>query len=253
MNGLKFIRTRCNISLSELANVLQISRQQISAWENGKKGIPKRRLEQLSLYFGVDESLLKEISEDQKAALLEKELYLRDDSPKEIYSFNKVGNIEEDIKYRPFRYEDFECSIDEKYKEAKKRKVSTISEIEEVMGYFGMPKILIDEVGSINRACDLYDYVYKYMREMPNQKIEMRMLYYKMLKNTLLALLKSQELISDKELEKIFEHDLGNSLHDDREWVISTAHLFEDYLSGKDHLVKEEHEKLKSRLVALRR
>lgn len=37
MNGLKYIRTQCNFSLSELAERLDVSRQIISAWENGKK------------------------------------------------------------------------------------------------------------------------------------------------------------------------------------------------------------------------
>lgn len=55
MNGLKFIRTRCNMSLNELADILDVSRQQVSAWENGVKAISQKRLRQLSEYFGVDE------------------------------------------------------------------------------------------------------------------------------------------------------------------------------------------------------
>lgn len=57
MNGLKFIRTRCNISLNELADILDVSRQQVSAWENGVKPISQKRLNQLSKYFGVDENI----------------------------------------------------------------------------------------------------------------------------------------------------------------------------------------------------
>ncbi len=37
MNGLKFIRTQCNLSLNNVAQALNVSRQIISAWENGKK------------------------------------------------------------------------------------------------------------------------------------------------------------------------------------------------------------------------
>ena len=48
MNGLKFIRTQCNISLSNLAMALGVSRQMVSAWENDKKELPKKRVEQLS-------------------------------------------------------------------------------------------------------------------------------------------------------------------------------------------------------------
>lgn len=40
MNGLKYIRTRCNLSLSELADMIGVSRQALSSWENGKKRYP---------------------------------------------------------------------------------------------------------------------------------------------------------------------------------------------------------------------
>lgn len=53
MNGLKFIRTQCNLSLNNVAQALNVSRQIISAWENGKKDIPNERKEQLSDYFGI--------------------------------------------------------------------------------------------------------------------------------------------------------------------------------------------------------
>lgn len=52
MNGLKFIRTQCNLSLNNVAQALNVSRQIISAWENGKKDIPDERKKQLSDYFG---------------------------------------------------------------------------------------------------------------------------------------------------------------------------------------------------------
>ena len=54
MNGLKFIRTQCNLSLNNVAQTLNVSRQIVSAWENGKKDIPKERKEQLANYFGIN-------------------------------------------------------------------------------------------------------------------------------------------------------------------------------------------------------
>ena len=53
MNRLKFIRTQCNLSLNNVAQTLNVSRQIVSAWENGKKDIPKERKEQLVNYFGI--------------------------------------------------------------------------------------------------------------------------------------------------------------------------------------------------------
>lgn len=48
MNGLRYIRKQCNFSLSQLAERLEVSRQIISAWENGKKEIPEMRKKQLA-------------------------------------------------------------------------------------------------------------------------------------------------------------------------------------------------------------
>ena len=54
MNGLRYIRKQCNFSLSQLAERLEVSRQIISAWENGKKEIPEMRKKQLADFFGID-------------------------------------------------------------------------------------------------------------------------------------------------------------------------------------------------------
>ncbi len=58
MNGLKFIRTRCNISLSELAEALGVSRQQVSAWENGVKPIAKKDKNNYQYILGLIQSIL---------------------------------------------------------------------------------------------------------------------------------------------------------------------------------------------------
>ena len=64
MNGLKFIRKQCNFSLSGLAEYLGVSRQIISAWENGIKEIPDKRKKQLSQFFGIDEDFFGEVTEE---------------------------------------------------------------------------------------------------------------------------------------------------------------------------------------------
>lgn len=52
-----------------MADVLEISRQQVSAWENGIKPISENRLRQLSKYFGLEEKYFLGISEEDKAFL----------------------------------------------------------------------------------------------------------------------------------------------------------------------------------------
>lgn len=239
MNGLKFIRTRCNISLSELADVLGISRQQVSAWENGIKPISEKRLSQLSEYFGIDEKFFLEISEDDRAFLLSKGLYLRQDCNKEAYCFIKQGEVEEDAKYRPFSYPDFEESLDEQMIKAKKRKQESLQKIEEAIGYFGIPTKIIDEVCSINRGCTVYDAVTEYLRKMPNETIAMRMIYFDMLKNVLNSLLIANGLMTKEELEEEFEPVKGNKLYDDIDWVCELAQLFKGKYEEKRKLVEK--------------
>lgn len=71
MNGLKFIRTRCNYSQAALAEMLNVSRQAINMWETSKKPIPEPRRTEICEIFGIenpawldeiDEETIKEIS-----------------------------------------------------------------------------------------------------------------------------------------------------------------------------------------------
>ena len=66
MNGLKFVRTKIfNMTLQELADALDVSKQAIHQWECGVRKIPKTRLEQLVTLGGWSDDLLltKEVSE----------------------------------------------------------------------------------------------------------------------------------------------------------------------------------------------
>ena len=75
MNGLKYIRTRCNLSLSELARFIGVTRQALSSWENGRKEIPEQRKEQLACFFGIDKEYFGEISEKEKNTCLRKQCF----------------------------------------------------------------------------------------------------------------------------------------------------------------------------------
>ena len=58
--ALYYIRTRCNYSQGMVAGELDVSRQMLSAWENGTKTIPKARKEELAMLFGVTVEILEE-------------------------------------------------------------------------------------------------------------------------------------------------------------------------------------------------
>lgn len=247
MNGLKFIRTRCNISLSELADILEVSRQQISAWENGVKPISQKRLSQLSKYFGVDEKYFLDISEDDKELIVSKALYRRQDNEKEIYCFVKQGDMAEDFKYRPFSYPDFEGSLDEQMVRAKKKEKDAIEGIQEAMRYFDKPDKIIEVVSAINRGCKVYDALTKYLRQMPNEGPGTTILYYNMARNVLFSLLIANELMSEEELEKEFEHNIGSELYDDMEWIYEQADVFKKRYAYKSKLVEEKKNQIPKR------
>lgn len=58
MNGLSFIRRRCNLSQGQLAEKLGVTRQTINLWENCREPLTEARKEQLSWFFGLELELL---------------------------------------------------------------------------------------------------------------------------------------------------------------------------------------------------
>ena len=53
MNGIKCIRERCNISMSELADRIGVTRQTISLWERGKSLPDIKAVIKMTEIFGV--------------------------------------------------------------------------------------------------------------------------------------------------------------------------------------------------------
>ena len=54
MNGLKYIRTRCNYSQRALAEKLGVSRQAVNMWENSKKIMSEQHREAVCELLGID-------------------------------------------------------------------------------------------------------------------------------------------------------------------------------------------------------
>ena len=54
INGLKYLRTRCNYSQHELAEILDVTDAMISKWENDNKVISEERQEELAETIGGD-------------------------------------------------------------------------------------------------------------------------------------------------------------------------------------------------------
>ena len=72
MNGLRWLRIRCNLSTSELADQLGVTRQAVCSWESGKKAIPEKRKNQMAAFFGIDRTYFDEIDEEKRNELIQK-------------------------------------------------------------------------------------------------------------------------------------------------------------------------------------
>lgn len=130
MNGLKYIRTQCNFSLSELAERLDVSRQIISAWENGKKEIPEARKEQLAEFFGIDKCFFDEITEEQKKTLLGKAMFRYIESGAETYRYKPDANAKSQTAYFvPER----EMSLDEEFVELQRTQKQLLERINRII------------------------------------------------------------------------------------------------------------------------
>lgn len=183
MNGLKCIRTQCNFSLSDLATRLGVSRQMISAWENGRRKIPIKRLAQLSDFFGIEQDYFGEISDSQKELLLNKAM------------FRYVGENEEHFLYKPydnnhqFAYfmQERKQSIAEEFAEIQRTKREILEKIEQVID--GPPqRTLTDQICYLNRGNHIFQITEEILSTCYQKSAIEKMVYYQVLENMLNAI-----------------------------------------------------------------
>ena len=149
------------MSLNELADILDVSRQQVSAWENGVKTISQKRLRQLSEYFGVDEKFFWIYQRMIKSLLFPKPVPSSGQWKRGIL-FCKTGRDADDFKYRPFSYPDFEESLDEHMIRAKRKKKRYNRGNTRGNGIFLASRIrLLRRFLQLIVGCKVYDGTYK--------------------------------------------------------------------------------------------
>ena len=125
MNGLKYIRTRCNLSLAELGDYIGVSRQTISSWENGTRGISKSNKSKLEAFFGIDSKYFNEISDEDKFEILTQPMFGYTDGEKKYYKYipqNENANYE----FLP----EMEKSIDDAFADAVALKKAILGKID---------------------------------------------------------------------------------------------------------------------------
>lgn len=94
MNGLKFIRTRCNYSQAALAEKLGVSRQAINMWENSKKPLSELRKNELKEFFGLETGeWFGEIDDGNVAEIKKLPMYIKHGGVSEHFLFSPQTGI----------------------------------------------------------------------------------------------------------------------------------------------------------------
>lgn len=132
INGLKYLRTRCNYSQHELAEILDVTDAMISKWENDNKVISEERQEELAYLLGVPTSFLGQISEKQIEFINNLPMIRQDRKGKEHYRIDMSDDIRDGI-WRHY-FGKTERSLSDDYNQAKKLKKDTLEEIAETIG-----------------------------------------------------------------------------------------------------------------------
>lgn len=169
MNGLKFIRTQCNISCSELAMALGVSRQMVSAWENDKKELSKKRAEQLSQYFGLEPKYFGEIDERQKQEILDKPMFRWGNGEEECYLY-RSNSDENKIKER-------NTLLSKEFQEKKRIQKEIVDQIDRQIGG-PLQKSIEDQMTFIHRGTAYYGYCLDNLNAVYSKPIVQKMCYY---------------------------------------------------------------------------
>lgn len=238
MNGLTYIRRQCNLSLSELADTLGVSRQAISSWENGRKSIPEKRKKQLAEFFGVDEKYFGDIGDEEKIELLKKAMYRWDGLGKEAFLYRDTLPTSPDRKkLKKIHFsKDRTYSLDEEFADARKRRNLLVEKIGVSIDWSDKTDLKIrDYIVAINRGCALYGTAYDLAEGMKREKIGLRMpFYYEVM--TVLGAMQMALLGKSKS-------DLSLYDEDDIKWMNSLATEIADHWNEK----KRKFERLAKR------
>lgn len=174
MNGLKYIRTQCNFSLSELADRLNLSRQIISAWENGKKEIPEARKIQMADFFGIDKSFFDDITEEQKKVLLGKAMFRYVESGMETYRYKP--NMQEK-SHMAYFIPEREMSLDEEFVELQRVQKQLLDRINHIISGPEQAR-LRDQMSYIIRGTEVFGKTADAMEVCFSKEPQLKMQYF---------------------------------------------------------------------------
>ena len=187
MNGLKYIRTRCNYSQRALAEALGVSRQAVNMWENSKKLPSQERKDDLCLILGIDNpEYLGELTPETYAELKELPVYkIPFDGDSEKFAFKPIKS--DDLRYQckySTKYIDEQLSLDEKCT-LKRSELKNL--LEEIHNYAVEENIKnsFNNLSGMNRALQVFGRTLDAAKEARKKHPEYVMIYF----DTILAVL----------------------------------------------------------------
>lgn len=222
MNGLKYIRVRCNLSLNDLAECIGVTRQALSTWENGKKEIPEQRRKQLAEFFGIDQRYFGEISEKEKIILLKKAMFRYDHNGRESYQYKPQDKAKDGENMQIYFLPDTRISMDEKYMLAQKKKQEILEKTEDIIKWSDHAGSISSQIACINRGCNIYGMTNDLMEMMRNmEKMILKMPFYYELMSVWKAMLLAYGLVEQEEISSGEQSEAHWG--EDTEWIIRLA------------------------------
>lgn len=238
MNGLRIIRIRCNLSINEIAGILNVSRQLVSAWENSRKEISPKRLRQLSEFFGVDECFFGEITEEQKRQLDEKAMFLFRYHDKDIFKYKPEENIEDISRVMVYFRNNEETSLSEEYNKLKKQQEDTVERIDTFIG----KKLghMESEIMRITNYTKIYGEFTDLLESIEEQKLHLKVPYRFEIIDILEATRLALGLLDEEKVKgyRKSEHFVGM----DSEYIIELSEMIRNHWIP----IKEYYENLRA-------
>ncbi len=246
MNGLKFIRIRCNLSVSEIADILGVSRQLVSAWENGRKNISEKRRKQLSEYLGIDESFFGEIDEKQKTHIVEKAMFKHNYHGKEIFKFKPEEGVDDISKIMVYFKDETEISLSDAYDAAERIKENTVDRIDNFI-HKNKGEHMESEIMRITNYTKIYGEFTDLLESIDEQKLYLKVPYRFEIIDVLDAMRVAFGLIDEETVRGYHESEYRVGM--DREYIFELAAMIKNHWMQMNNY-HEEHRKRMRKHVA---
>lgn len=178
MNGLKYIRTKCNYSQRSLAEALGVSRQAINMWENSKKLPSRERKEDLCCIFGIDNpDCFGELTAEQRKEIDELPMYkLSFGGDSERFAFKPINPNDRVYNLKHLTNANEPLSLDEK---CKLRRLELKALLDDISNYAVEKDIKnsIDNLTALNRTLRIFEGIFDAAKEARGKHPEYVMVY----------------------------------------------------------------------------